>query len=46
MDVEHYVCLNPEDEKPPYNNAVVYGDTPSEALQKLYNWCVKNGFIK
>lgn len=45
MDVEHYVCLNPEDEKPPYNNAVVYGDTANEALQKLYDWCVKNGFI-
>ena len=46
MDGEHYVCLNPEDEKPPYNNAVAYGDTPNEALQTLYDWCVKNGFIK
>lgn len=46
MDVEHYVCLNPEDEMPPYNNAVAYGDTPNEALQTLYDWCVKNGFIK
>lgn len=39
------VCLNPESENPPYNNAVVYGTTPNEALQKLYDWCVKNGFI-
>ena len=41
-----YVCMNPDDEDPPYNNAVVYGSTPHEALQKLYDWCVENGFIK
>lgn len=41
-----YVCMNPDDEEPPYNNAVVYGSTPHEALKKLYDWCVENGFIK
>lgn len=46
MDAEKYVCLNPEDEKPPYNNAVAYGATPNEALHGLYNWCIKYGFIK
>ena len=39
------VCLNPDAEKPPYNNAVCYGITPNEALQGLYDWCVSNGFI-
>ena len=39
------VCLNPDDEKPPYNNAIYYAKTPNEALQGLYDWCVKNGFI-
>lgn len=37
-----YVCLNPEAEQPPYNNAVKYGSTPNEALQNLYNWCKDN----
>ena len=41
-----YVCMNPDSPKPPYNNAVAYGDTAHEALQGLYDWCVKNGFIK
>lgn len=41
-----YVCMNYDDPEPPYNNAVCYGDTAHEALQELYDWCVKNGFIK
>lgn len=40
------VCLNPYADDPPYNNAVCWGDTPNEALQGLYDWCVKNGFVK
>ena len=40
------VCMNWEDENPPYNNAIAWGDTAHEALQELYDWCVKNGFIK
>lgn len=40
-----FVCLNPK-EGPPYNNAFAYGTTPNEALQRLYDWCVKNNFIK
>ena len=39
-------CLNPDDEKPPYEHAVEFGDSPNVVLQKLYDWCVKNGFIK
>lgn len=46
MDGEAYVCLNPNNKKPPYNNAVSYGNTPNEALQRLYDWCVKYEFIK
>ena len=41
-----FVCMNPEAEKPLYNNAFAYGKTPNEALQGLYDWCVKNNFIK
>ena len=41
-----FVCMNPTSPKPPYNNAFAYGKTPNEALQGLYDWCVKNGFIK
>lgn len=41
----YFVCLNPDDDEPPYNNAVAYGGTANEALQKLYDWCVENGFI-
>ena len=33
-------------EKALYNNAVAYGKTPNQALQGLYNWCIKNKFIK
>ncbi|MBP5457675.1 MAG: hypothetical protein J6Y37_14380 [Paludibacteraceae bacterium] len=40
-----YVCMNPDDDDPPYNNAVAYGDTPNEALRCLYDWCVENGFV-
>ncbi len=29
-----------------YDNAFSYGSTPNEALQGLYDWCVKHGFIK
>lgn len=29
-----------------YDNAFAYGTTPNEALQKLYDWCVKHDFIK
>lgn len=39
-----FVCLNPEGPAP-YNNACAYADTPEEALQGLYDWCVKNGYI-
>lgn len=46
VDGETYVCLNPKDENLPYNNAFCCGDSPNEALQKMYDWCVKNGFIK
>lgn len=41
-----FVCLNPDTETPPYNNAFCYGKTPQEALQRLYDWCVENGFIE
>lgn len=41
-----FVCMNPDANEPPYNNAVAYGDTPNEALQGIYDWCVKNGFVK
>ena len=40
------VCMNWDDPEPPYNNAIVYGDTAHEALQRMYDWCVENGFIK
>ena len=40
------VCLNPDALQPPYNNAFAIGDTPNEALQRLYDWCVNNDFIK
>ena len=40
----HFVCLNPEGPAP-YNNAVARGDTPEEALQGLYDWCMNNGYI-
>ena len=41
-----FVCLNPDDTEPPYINAVAYGSTPNEALQKLHDWCVKYEFVK
>ena len=41
-----FVCMNPDAKEPPYNNAFAYGKTPNEALQGLYDWCIKNGFIK
>ena len=41
-----FVCMNPNDEEPPYDNAFAYGSTPNEALQGLYDWCVEHGFIK
>ena len=44
-NLEGAVCMNPK-EGPPYNNAIVYGDTAHEALQEMYNWCKENGFIK
>ena len=28
-----FVCLNPDAEKPPYNNSVAYGKTPNEAFK-------------
>ena len=40
----NFVCLNP-DADPPYKNAFAIGDTPNEALHKLYDWCVEHGFI-
>lgn len=40
-----HVCMNP-DKEPPYNAAIFFGSTPNEALQKIYDWCVKNRFIK
>jgi len=43
-----FLCMNPDkpDENGFYNNAFAYGKTANEALQGLYDWCVKNGFIK
>ena len=29
-----------------YDNAFAFGKTPNEALQGLYEWCVKHNFIK
>lgn len=40
-----YVCLNPEGPAP-YNNAVSRSNTPEEALQGLYEWCIENGYIE
>lgn len=40
------VTLNPNDNEPPYNNAIAFGNTAQEALQVLYDWCIKNGFVK
>lgn len=28
-----------------YDNAFAYGRTPNEALQELYDWCVRHNFI-
>lgn len=44
-DEGEYVCLNSTSKNPPYNNAVSIGDTPNEALQGLFDWCVENNFI-
>lgn len=41
-----FLCMNPDAEEPPYDNAFYFGNTPNEALQGLYDWCVKHGFIK
>lgn len=41
-----FVCMNPKAKEPPYNNAFAYGKTPNEALQGLYEWCIKNGFVE
>ena len=41
-----FVCLNPDAKEPPYINAFAYGTTPKQALQGLYDWCVKYNFIK
>lgn len=40
-----FVCMNPDAKEPPYDNAFAYGSTPNEALEKLYEWCVKHDFI-
>lgn len=37
-----YLCLNPDAENPPYNNAFAFGETANEALQGLYDWYLKN----
>lgn len=37
-----FLCMNPNAEKPPYDNAFAYGNTPNEALQGLYDWYVKH----
>lgn len=44
-DSDEFLCLNPDSENPPYNNAFARADTPNEALQKLYDWCIENNFI-
>ena len=43
-----FVCMNPQKpyENGKYNNAFAYGKTANEALQRLYDWCVVNNFIK
>ena len=41
-----FLCMNPADEEPPYDNAFAYGKTPNEALQGLYDWCARHNFIK
>lgn len=38
-------CANYDNEEPPYNKAIVFGSSPNEVLQKLYNWCVENKFL-
>lgn len=40
-----FVCMNPNNSEPPYDNAFAYGKTPNEALQKLYDWCIRHNFI-
>lgn len=37
-----FLCMNPNDENPPYDNAFAYGNTPNEALQGLYDWYIKH----
>lgn len=38
----NFLCINPNDENPPYDNAFAYGETPNEALQRLYDWCTEH----
>jgi len=40
-----FLCLG-QMENGMYDNAFAYGDTPNEALQGLYDWCLRHGFIK
>lgn len=38
------VCMNTYG--PPWDNAICYGDTAREAIEKMYNWCVEHNFIE
>ena len=40
-----FLCMNPNAEEPPYDNAFAYGKTPNEALQGLYDWCIEHKII-
>jgi hypothetical protein len=40
-----FLCMNPNAKEPPYDNAFAYGKTPNEALQGLYNWCIKHNLL-
>lgn len=35
-----FLCMNPNSEEPPYDNAFYYGNTPKESLIGLCEWCV------
>lgn len=43
--MDEFLCMNPNAVEPPYDNAFAYGKTPNEALQGLYDWCVKHNIL-
>lgn len=46
LNEELWLCMNPDSENPPFDNAVMLGSDPNNAIEQLYDLCLEHKLNK